>query len=66
MTSSFAVYRARVVTMSLEGAPTTGIEAMLQRAPLATDIRDALWLLGWSLNERRDRARGKLANLAWA
>jgi hypothetical protein len=64
--ASFAVYRERVVGLSSKGAAMARIEQLLGRAPLPSEQRDALWLLGWCLNERRDRRAGRPLTPSWA
>jgi hypothetical protein len=64
--ASFAAYRERVVELSHEGAAMALIERLLARAPLPSEQRDALWLLGWGLNERRDRTAGRPLSPTWA
>jgi hypothetical protein len=63
---SYAGYRKRVIGMSLEGAPMADIERMLGPSPLPSEHRDALWLLGWCLNEQRDRPNPQPLNVGWA
>jgi len=47
----FDEYRTEVEAMLAVGRPLSAVERMLERAPLDSDERSVLWLLGWALHE---------------
>lgn len=52
---SFAAYRREVTALTDVGESMERIERVIAEAPLPHEQRDALWLLGWCLHERRAR-----------
>ena len=57
MTTAASPYgreRERVEAMIMDGEPLAGIEEVLEEVRLASDEKDALWLLAWSLEQRLD------------
>jgi hypothetical protein len=53
---SYGYYRAEVEGMLAVGRPLGAVERMLERAPLGTDQRSALWLLAWATHDHLDKS----------
>jgi hypothetical protein len=55
--SSFSDVLSRVEDLIAAGESLPGAEAEIDAAPLPEDERAALWLVAWSLNDRRLESR---------
>jgi hypothetical protein len=53
---SYGHYRAEVEGMIAAGRPLGAVERMLERAPVGTDQRSALWLLAWATHDHLEDA----------
>jgi hypothetical protein len=55
---SFGDVLCRVEDLIDSGEPLTDAENVIDASPLTEDERAALWLVAWSLNDRRLESRG--------